>query len=454
LNSFFSGYTHLRSSDQLDFRHHNYEELRRVMREMRRQCPDIIRTYSIGKSYGGLKLYVIEISDNPGVHELGEPEFRYVAGMHGNEVVGREILIFLMQYLCQQYKQHNPRVVRLVDSTRIHLLPSMNPDGYEVAHKLGSELSGWAAGRYNLQGFDLNHNFADLNTVLWDAEEESEDPNLVQNHFLPVPAYYTWPNASVGPETRAVIKWMRKIPFVLSANLHGGDMVVCYPFDMARSSWLGRELTPTADDDVFRWLSAVYASSHRAMVQNDRRLCHGTNFMQHGNVINGADWHTVPGSMNDFSYLHTNCFEITVELSCDKYPHQIELPEEWENNKESLLIYMEQVHRGIKGVVRDDENNGINGAIITVNGINHDIRTAVDGDYWRLLNPGDYEVTASAEGFLPVTHTCRVRYDSRPTICDFVLTRSPSSQRSKQRQPVPKVRVRRIHTTRARGQGQ
>lgn len=49
-----------------------------------------------------------------------------------------------------------------------------------------------------------------------------------------------------------------------------------------------------------------------------------------------------PG-MNDFSYLHHNCFEVTVELSCDKFPHASELPIEWENNKESLLVYMEQV---------------------------------------------------------------------------------------------------------------
>lgn len=51
----------------------------------------------------------------------------------------------------------------------------------------------------------------------------------------------------------------------------------------------------------------------------------------------------VPAGMNDFSYMHTNCFEVTVELSCDKFPHASELPVEWENNKESLLVYMEQV---------------------------------------------------------------------------------------------------------------
>lgn len=32
-----------------------------------------------------------------------------------------------------------------------------------------------------------------------------------------------------------------------------------------------------------------------------------------------------------------------MELSCDKFPHEKELPQEWENNKDALLTYLEQV---------------------------------------------------------------------------------------------------------------
>lgn len=105
------------------------------------------------------------------------------------------------------------------------------------------------------------------------------------------------PLVQVAPETWAVIKWMKRIPFVLSANLHGGELVVSYPFDMTRTPWAARELTPTPDDAVFRWLSTVYAGTNRAMQDTDRRPCHSQDFSLHGNVINGADWHTVPGSM-------------------------------------------------------------------------------------------------------------------------------------------------------------
>lgn len=114
-----------------EFKHHNFTSMESFLKELHETYPKLTNLYSIGKSVESRDLWVLEIGKNPGQHVPLIPEFKYIANMHGNEVVGREMLILLAKYLCENYGL-NKRITDLVDTTRIHIMPSMNPGEFEV----------------------------------------------------------------------------------------------------------------------------------------------------------------------------------------------------------------------------------------------------------------------------------------------------------------------------------
>ncbi len=170
--------------------HHNNQQLLEILEQVHKKCPHITHLYDLPRnSVKGLPLKVIVFSDKPAEHEFGEPEFKYVGNMHGNEVVGREIMIELMVQLCDAYLSNNPNVVQLVHATRIHLLITMNPDGWDIAVQNEYEnfkqnfssveemlkvhgVTNWMMGRANANHVDLNRNFPDLD--IWEYKYRDE----------------------------------------------------------------------------------------------------------------------------------------------------------------------------------------------------------------------------------------------------------------------------------------
>ncbi len=50
--------------------------------------------------------------------------------------------------------------------------------------------------------------------------------------------------------------------------------------------------------------------------------------------------------MQDYNYMYAGCMEITLEISCCKFPNATELPDFWTANKDALINYLLEGTRG------------------------------------------------------------------------------------------------------------
>ncbi|CAI5437434.1 unnamed protein product [Caenorhabditis angaria] len=375
-------------------RNHNYSDMTAWLKQVSLNYPNITHLYSAGKSVEGRELWVLIVSDNPREHELLEPELKIVGNMHGNEVVGREALLYLIDVLCQNYGK-NEYLTDLVNSSRMHFMPSMNPDGYEKG--LPGDRIGYM-GRANANDVDLNRNF----------------PAMYPEHREQ--------SGGTDPEKEniAVMSWLKAYPFVLSANLHGGSLVANYPYD---DSVTGKDgiYTMSPDDKLFVELSYRYARAHTKMWKTGRRCglsADGDNFIN--GITNGAGWYHLAGGMQDWQYEHTNSLEITIEMGCFKFPTDDMLPKLWEEHQFSMLSFLEMGLSGIYGIVKDRNNNPLANATISIeNG--KDIKATEKGEYWRLLSPGDHTITVTASGVETDSFTVTVAAGERSVRHDVTL---------------------------------
>ncbi|KAL2088232.1 hypothetical protein ACEWY4_017060 [Coilia grayii] len=400
----------------LEFRYHNTAEVEKYLRDVSRNYPNITYRYNIGRSVEGRHLWVLVLGKSPREHKVGIPEFKYVGNMHGNEAVGRVLLLQLIDYLTKGYRS-NALVTRLLDTTRVHILPSMNPDGFESSSR--DCMNGF--GRYNSHGVDLNRNFPDAflrraragarggvrggaraGATVGEGKEEREQ------------------------EVEAIMQWMKMERFVLSANLHGGAVVASYPYDNSNGgSELQEGASVTPDNDVFVHLAKTYSYSHTQMYKGN--ACSDSSF-PHG-ITNGYQWYALPGGMQDYNYVWQQCLEITLELSCCKFPPERELPSYWEANRPALLAYMQQVHLGVKGQVLDGEGVPVQDAVVEVEGRKNlcPFRSGPHGEYYRLLLPGNYTFKVTYPGHETLVETLAVPYGPEnfsALMHDFQLQRS------------------------------
>ncbi|MBL7185000.1 MAG: succinylglutamate desuccinylase/aspartoacylase family protein [Phycisphaerae bacterium] len=300
------------------------------------------------------------ISDNPDDEE-DEPEFKYVAAIHGDESLSAEMCLYFIDLLLTEYGQ-NDRITNLVNSTAIWIVPLMNPDGLELGK------------RANANGMDLNRSFPLLT-----------DSSL--NIFTGEPL----DASNRQPEVRHIMNWTVENSFVLSANFHTGALLVCYPYGY--NEQMIAVDTPTPDDLLFEEISRRY-SMHNPPMWNSSQFPDG--------IINSALWYPVRGEMADWKYRYVSCNEVTIELSNNFRPSTSQIPGFWSDNSESMLSLLEAVHIGARGVITDRASGDPLWAEVLVEGNSQPVFTDPDvGDYHRMLLPGTYDLVFYTPGYVP-----------------------------------------------------
>lgn len=357
-----------------------YDEYINIMNKFEIDHPDLCKIVEFGESVEGRKLLAAKISDNVNEDEK-EPCFLYMSTIHGNEVVGYVLMLHMIDYLLSQYGT-DTLITRLVNNIEIWINPLANPD---ATYKAGNDKIDGAV-RVNANNIDLNSNF----------------PRVPPSGYNPDPE----------KETIAIMDFVRKYNFVMSADLHCGEEGAQYPWAYLAS--------PTTDHDWFVMVTKGYADVVRAIAP--------TGYFDY--LSCGYGCITPPGmyghyNMADFFLYYQQCRDIKLELSITKFPTENRLPELWGFNYQSMLNYIEQVLYGISGTVTDTLTGEPLNAKVFIE--NHDTLNShvyshlPHGDYYRPIYEGTYDANFSCDGYYPKTITGVEVKNNEATILDVKL---------------------------------
>lgn len=333
----------------------SYADIEAILQQAEIDFPTLAQGHVLGQSGLGRNISAINITSNVGV-AADKPRVKFVSTMHGDETVGNEMMLYLIDYLLTNYGS-NARVTNIVDNIDLWIVPLMNPDGYDRTNPT----------RGNSNNADLNRDFPD----------QFDDPV----------------NTAAGrePETAVILNWVQSSDFTLSANIHTGALVVNYPLDSNPQNT--STFSPSDDEDVFSYISLQYALNNLPMY-NSPTFTNG--------ITNGADWYSIRGGMQDWNYVWEGCMEVTLELSTNKNPASAQIPLLWNDNRDALLAYIEQALTGVRGTVSG--NGAPVAAHVEVVGRNFRTNAYNNGiaNYHRILRPGTYDMRFEAPGFDPV----------------------------------------------------
>jgi hypothetical protein len=275
--------------------------------------------FEFGKSVEGFVLFGMKIvrkenernernSNDSTSDGLGQPSFGFIGNMHGDEPVGREIVLELAKWACAEdasmgmFGNSIEEARKVKKRASLFFIPTVNPDGFKNKR------------RENRNGVDLNRDFP---FIRFAKPEPKSTPKHQQNgafsttKLTRVNDLYDDTLRELQPETLAIVEFSKSVNLTGALNYHEGALVANYPWDGNKDGATKYSRAP--DDRIFKNIALKYSESHGAM-KKSKEFSKG--------ITNGAQWYPLWGGMQDWHYVKTSTLDITIEVNDQKWPKE------------------------------------------------------------------------------------------------------------------------------------
>ncbi|MFH1160315.1 MAG: M14 family zinc carboxypeptidase [bacterium] len=346
--------------------YHNYTQMVALADSLATNFPSICKKILLGTSNQDHQLAILKISDNVNLNE-NEAEIMFDGGLHGDEIMGPEILIRYARELCLGYGT-NTTYTDLINNREIWLYYLSNPDGF---------VSG---SRYNANGVDCNRDIG----FMWNGE-----------------GFSTAPFSQM--ESRILRQLWLEHNFAVYTNFHGGTEVISYP-------WSYRSSQPP-DYNHINQLASVYSNT-----SGYYNLGYGQGF----NIM-----YQIFGSTKDFAYGALGQVGWSIEVTQQKQPPSSQITMYYNYNVPAMTEIIKRAGWGIEGVVTDSVTGSPVKAAVFINSF-YPVYTDLQlGDFHKYVLPGTYTINVKASGYKLKTVTGIVVPSQGSVIANIQLSPNP-----------------------------
>jgi hypothetical protein len=381
--------TPLAQWDQIDLdpEYHTYIEFTDELLLLAAQYPNLCKLDSIGHTTQfDRTIWCMKLSDNPSVEE-DELALIYIGTHHGNEPVGGETIMLMINTFLEEYGI-DPQITAWMDNYEIFFIPLLNPDGHYAVTEGINEF--WRKNARDIDGDNIYYEFT--GGTWWTDEHEGIDLNRNYNWYWELGGSgYMWAHDYRGTapfsedETWCIKPLVVQQRFVCGISFHSYGEVVIYPWD-----WPGP--TDAPDQDV---LNAMAEEMANAFIRDNG---------------NPYDYYTAGGQNGQCrNWLYGFAGVMAFCLELNPYPMFLppghELAERTQRYMDGAVYLLDRLSGpGITGHIRDAVTGEPLGARVEIQGrISNQVKPRFAepeyGRFTRLLNNGIYTVFAGMAGY-------------------------------------------------------